>query len=309
MRSVPLLILLGAYLAPAVSLERRYLGSQDTSDKLGDVEFDIVERDGESFANQHPLARPEDALDGKPSIDRKPNADDDALNKVEASDVQNSRPRDSNLDGHSLLKRIPAFITITQLIYTPVVITSIFPVSVPVTRGSGPFVTVIQSGGEPITVTSLAFTPETTTRVYTESGPAYVITVPPPGATEEFFTSAYAIETRGRTFTFPRGSAVFYTVQTSGIVTVTEGIVTVTVTSTITATRNFFQTTFLPIGTQTIVVPCATETVFAPCASNLILTTAAQSTLTPTAVSASVKKLSTTADSSEPRYLATLPSL
>ena len=299
MRSVPLLILLGAYLAPAVSLERRYFGSQDTSDKSGDVELDIVERDGEWFANQQPLAPPEDALDEKPSIDRNPKTADLAINAVEASTVQTPRPEDSHSDGHSILKRVPGFITLTQLIYTPVVFTSLVPVSIPITRGSGPFVTVVKEGGEPVTVTSLLITAVTTTRAFTGSGPVYVVTVPPPGATEEFFTSAYLAETRGRTYTLRAGSAVFYTVETSGIVTVTEGIVTVTVTSTITATRNIYQTTFLPLATQTIVVPCAQRPV---------PTTAAQSAPTPTAVSVSIKEPSTTANPSEPRYLATLPS-
>lgn len=251
-----LLVVLGAYLAQGVLLEQHDSRSKDTSDKFRDVEFDIVERNGEYFANQHPLAQPDDTLDEKISIDPNLNIVDQAINTVEPSPVQTPRSEDKQSNTHSILKRVPGFITFTELFYTPVVTTRIIPVSVPFTQGSEGFVTIIREGAEPLTITEFEIGAQTTTtKVFTKSGTVYQVTVPPASATEEFFTSTYLAETLASTITVLKGVYVPFTVTKPGAVTITEGRTTVTVTETFTLTLNVFQTRFIPVATQTIVVP------------------------------------------------------
>lgn len=252
MRSVSLLVVLGAYLAQGLSLERRDLGSEDTADKF---ESDLIERDGEFFAAQHPLARPDDTFDEKKSVDLNLNTLHHAIDTVEPSTAQNPGSEDNHSGMHSILKRVPGFITVTQRFFTPIVITSTVLLSQPFTRQAGVFVTVTNEGAELQTVTSLVVIRQTITELVTRSAIGYRVTVPPAGATEEFFTLAELAETRGTTITVQRGQLVPFTVTVPGTETITEGLSIVTVTRTVSLTRTVLQTTFIAVSVRTIVLP------------------------------------------------------
>lgn len=252
MRSFSLLFVLGACLAPGLSLEHRVLGSTDTSDK---VESDLVERDGEFFAAQRPLARPDDNVDEQNSIDLNRNIVDDPVNTIEFSAKQDSRSEDNHPDTHSILKRVPGFVTFTQRIFTRVGVTTTVNISTPITQRTGGLVTVTAGSDDLRTVTSLAGSLQTVTQFITESGTVYQLTIPPPGATEEFLTSAFVVETLGTTLTVRRGQLVPFTTFLPGTETVTVGISFVTVTSTVFITRTVQATVFVPVATTALVLP------------------------------------------------------
>lgn len=253
-RFIPLLVALGTCLALGFLLEQRGLGSKDTSDK---AESSLVERDGEYFAAQHPLARPDDNLDGKKFIDLNRNTVHHPIDTIEFSAEQDPQSEDNHSDINSILKRVPGFITFTRRIFTLIPQTVAVAVAVPFTQRTGGLVTVTAGSSDLQTVTRLVGQLETITEFFTESGIVYQVTIPPPGATEEFLTSTYVVETLGSSVTVRRGSAVTVTVRVPGTETITERLSFVTVTSTITVTRTARATIFIPVGTTAIVEPGA----------------------------------------------------
>lgn len=252
MRSVSLLVLLGAYLAQGLSLERRGLGSEDIADKF---ESDFVERDGEPLAAQHPLARPDDSLGEKNNIDPNLNPVDHPIDSAEPSVEQNPGSEDNHSGIHPILKRVPSFITFIERFTTAVLVTRLRSGSATFTEGSATFVTVTDESAPPRTVTSVSFIPVTSTEFLTEGGPVYQLTAPPASATEEFLTSAYLAESLVTTFTVARGVPARFTVTRPPTVTITESPSTVTVTRSVTFIRRILQTVSLPVITRNIVLP------------------------------------------------------
>ena len=250
-----LIVVLGPYLVRGVSLQQRNLGPEDSSNVFWDVESDIIERDGEFFAAQHPLAQPDENLDEKTLINPTLNTVDHAIDKIEPFTVQNPRSEDFYSDIHSVVKRFPGFITFTERFSTSVTVRSGISVPVPFTQAVGEIVTVTDKDSGPRTVTARPIAIRTITQVFTESGTVYQVTVPPASATEEFFTSVYLAESFTTTVTIRVGIAVPFTVTKPGPLTITERVSTVTVTETFNITRSILQTTFIPIATQTIVIP------------------------------------------------------
>ena len=252
MRSVSLLVLLGAYCAQGLSLERRGLGSEDTADKF---ETDFVERDGELLAAQHPLARPDDTVGENNSIDPNFNFVDHPIDTVEPSIEQNSGSEDNHSGIHPILKRVPSFITFTERFTKPVLVTRLVSLSITFTEGPATFVTVTDESAPPRTVTSVSVIPVTSTEFVTEGGPVYQLTAPPASATEEFLTSAYLAESLVTTLTVRGGVPALFTVTRPPTVTITESPSTVTVTRTLTFIRRILQTVSLPVITRDIVLP------------------------------------------------------
>ena len=253
-RFVPLLVALGACLASGILLEDRGLGSKDTSDK---AESGLVERDGEIFAAQHPLARPNDNLDGKISIDLNQNTFHHPIDMIESSAEQDPQSEDNHADIHPILKRDPGFITFTRRIFTPIPKIQIVGIASVVTRRTGGLVTVTAESSDVQTVTSLVGKLQTITEFFTESGIVYQVTIPPPSATEEFLTSTYVDETLGCSVPSRILSIVPVTLRVPGTETITEGLRFVTVTSTVTVTRTARATIFIPVSTAAIGAPGA----------------------------------------------------
>ena len=257
MRSVSLLVVLGASFARGVSLEQRDLESEDTSN--------IVERhDNGLFAAQHPLTQTDNPLVGMTSIG--PNLEvesnnpvDQVVNSVETPTAQSPlSEKDNQANIHAILKRVPDYLTFNVPVYRSGFKTSLRTINIPVivSQGTKAPVTVTKKVNVPVTVTVPVIVIKTITQFQNLVPTAFKFTNVPEGVTDEFLTFVYATVTRDITIYQVTGRGVYITLTSPMTVTVTEGVgPTVTVTRAITRLLTISAPTFLPRTTRTVALP------------------------------------------------------
>lgn len=261
MRSVPLLVILGASFTRAVSYEQRDSESEDTSENFEDGWSDIVERhDNGFFAAQYPLTQKDNSLLGISSIGPNLGAKDTSfveqvVYSVETPIARNSlSEKDNQVNTHAILKRVPDFFTFELPGYRSRFQTSLraVPVSTTITLGTEAPVTITKKIDGPVTVTVSVFVTETATQLSSLAQTAWRFTNAPATVTDEFLTIAFTTVNRDYTLLVLSGSGVYFTVTSPVTVTVTEGVgPTVTVTQTFTSLRSITQYTNIIVTTRT----------------------------------------------------------
>lgn len=265
MRSLPFLVVLGAGFARGVSPEQRDLEFEDTSENFEDGWSDIVERhDNEFFVAQYPLTQTDNPLVEINSIG--PNLDaegtitvDQVINSVGTPIAQNPLfEAENQANMHTILKRVPDFLTFNIPVYRSGFKTSLRPyyISETFTQGTEAPVTVTKKVDGPVTVTISVVVTKSATQFTTVGETEFILNVLPATATEELLTFAYTTRTRYITINGLIGKGVYFTLTSPVTVTVTEGVgPTVTVTKTFTSVRSIVRPTFIVVTTRLVARP------------------------------------------------------
>lgn len=188
----------------------------------------------------------------------------DSIDPIEAHESSPPKNHDQAIE-HSILKRFPAYVTITlfHLVSASDTTTFVKTVGIPVTitQGTKPPVTITTTLYGPVTVTaSSKFVIKTIITTEINTVPIYYFrrTIPPVSATDDFVTFVDRFQTNTfRPYVVGRINVALYTTITSPVtVTVTERIgPTVTVRGTFTIVRTIYARTDIPVTTRYVVLP------------------------------------------------------